>query len=74
MHAEELNARVTKLEKSGSGGGHAIEDEGTPVTQRATMNFTGAGVSVADSGGKTVVNIPGGGGGGGNSYFPGGWG
>jgi hypothetical protein len=37
-----------------------VEDEGTPVTQRSTMNFTGAGVSVADSGGKTTVTIVGG--------------
>jgi hypothetical protein len=47
--------------------GHVVEDEGTPLTQRANMNFTGAGVSVADTGGKTVVTIPGGGGGGGAS-------
>lgn len=40
--------------------GHVIEEEGTPVTQRANMNFTGAGVSVADSGGKTVVTVSGG--------------
>lgn len=37
-----------------------IEDEGTPVTQRATVNFTGAGVSVSDVGSKTTVSIPGG--------------
>lgn len=43
--------------------GHVIEDEGTPVTQRANMNFTGAGVAVTDAGGKTVVTIAGGGGG-----------
>ena len=49
--------------------GHVIEDEGSAVTQRATINFTGSGVSVADSGGKTVVTISGGG----NSYFPSGW-
>lgn len=46
-----------------SGGGHVIEDEGTPLTQRDNLNFTGAGVSVTDSGGKTVVTINGGGGG-----------
>lgn len=40
-----------------------VEDEGTPVTQRNTINFTGAGVSVADTGGKTTVTVPGGGGG-----------
>jgi hypothetical protein len=49
--------------------GHVIEDEGTPVTQRSNINFTGPGVSVADSGGKTVVTIAGGGGGGGFDYI-----
>lgn len=47
---------------SGSGGGHTIEDEGTPLPQRTSLNFTGDGVTVSDSGGKTVVTIPGGGG------------
>lgn len=37
--------------------GHVIEDEGTPVLQRSTMNFVGDGVSAADSGGKTVVTV-----------------
>ena len=40
-----------------------VEDEGTPVTQRSNINFTGAGVAVTDAGGKTVVTISGGGGG-----------
>lgn len=44
--------------------GHIIEDEGTPLTQRSTINFTGAGVTVTDTGGKTTVDVPGGGGGG----------
>jgi hypothetical protein len=44
--------------------GHAIEDEGVAVTQRATINFVGLGVTVADVGGKTQVTIPGGSGGG----------
>ncbi len=44
-----------------------VEDEATPLTQRTTVNFTGAGVSCADSGGKTVCTISGGGGGGGTS-------
>jgi hypothetical protein len=39
--------------------GHVIEEEGSPVTQRANMNFAGAGVSVTDSDGKTLVTIPG---------------
>lgn len=41
-------------------GGHVIQDEGTPLTQRSTMNYVGAGVTVTDAGGKTVVTIPGG--------------
>lgn len=45
-----------------AGSGHTIEDEGTPLTQRDTLNFVGAGVTVTDAGGKTVVTIPGGGG------------
>lgn len=44
-----------------------VEDEATPLTQRTTVNFTGAGVSCTDSGGKTVCTILGGGGGGGTS-------
>lgn len=50
-----------------TGGGSAyatVQDEGTPLTQRATVNFVGAGVSCADSGGITVCTIAGGGGGG----------
>jgi len=42
--------------------GHAIEDEGSALIQRETLNFTGAGVTVSDVGGKTVVSIAGGGG------------
>jgi hypothetical protein len=36
-----------------------IQDEGVPLTQRDTINFVGAGVTATDSGGKTVVTIPG---------------
>jgi hypothetical protein len=36
-----------------------VEDEGTPLTQRSTINFVGAGVTATDSGGKTVVTIAG---------------
>jgi hypothetical protein len=42
--------------------GHAIANEGTFLTQRASLNFTGAGVTAVDIGGATVVDIPGGGG------------
>lgn len=42
------------LNGSGGAGGYAtIQDETTPLTQRATVNFTGAGVSCVDSGGAT---------------------
>lgn len=34
-----------------------VEDEGTPVTPRTTINFTGTGVTVADTGGKTTVAV-----------------
>lgn len=36
-----------------------VEDEGTPLTQRTTLNFVGDGVVATDSGGKTVVTIEG---------------
>jgi hypothetical protein len=40
--------------------GHAIQDEGTNRTQRAILDFAGAGVTVTDDSGagKTVVTIP----------------
>jgi hypothetical protein len=47
-----------------------VEDEGTPLTQRSTLNFVGSGVSAADSGGVTTVTISGGGGGTGRFYIP----
>ncbi len=46
--------------QGGTGGGHVIEDEGTPLPQQTNLNFTGTGVTASDSGGKTVVDIPGG--------------
>lgn len=44
-----------------STGYQTVQDEATPLTQRTTINFTGAGVSCVDSGGKTVCTISGGG-------------
>lgn len=43
----------------GGGSAHTIENEGTPLTARSSLNFVGAGVDAADAGGKTVVTIPG---------------
>lgn len=42
---------------SGSSG-HTIEDEGSVLTARTSLNFVGAGVTATDAGGKTVVTIP----------------
>ena len=56
----DLNPDTGRLEIGGGGGGgsgHTIEDEGTPLTARTSLNFVGVNVSVADSGGKTVVTI-----------------
>jgi hypothetical protein len=36
-----------------------VENQGTPLTQRSNINFTGAGVTTTDTGGKTVVTING---------------
>ena len=57
---EDLHQEV--LDELGGGGGHDIEDEGVPLPTEPTLNFVGAGVTATDSGGKTVVTIPGGGG------------
>lgn len=52
------------IERVGGSRPVRIEDEGVAVNKAVgTLNFTGAGVSVAETGGKTVVTIPGGGGG-----------
>ena len=42
---------------SGTGGYATIQDEGTPLTQRATMNFTGGCVSATDDAGNSRTNI-----------------
>ena len=60
------NSTLQRFEpgSGGTGGGHTIEDEGTPLTQRTNLNFVGAGVTVTDDAGNdaTVVTIDGGGG------------
>ncbi len=53
---------------SGGGGSDGVgydlvQDEGSGLTKRGTMDFVGAGVVATDSGSKTVVTIAGGGGG-----------
>lgn len=51
------------IASNNSGGGHIIEEEGTPLTQRANLNFVGASVTVTDDAGNdaTIVTITGGG-------------
>lgn len=48
-----------------AGAGHTIQDEGTPLTARANLNFVGAGVVATDDVGNdaTVVTISASGGG-----------
>lgn len=36
-----------------------VYDENTPLAQRSVLKFTGSGVSATDTGGETVVTIPG---------------
>lgn len=45
----------------GGGGGHIVQDEGSALTQRASLNFTGAGVTATDNSAnnRTNITIPG---------------
>jgi hypothetical protein len=58
QNAEEVRPIITDLYQQADG--HVIEDHGTPVPQRASLNFEGPGVSLSDSGSKTIVTITGG--------------
>ena len=51
------------------GSAHVVQDEGTPLPQRANLNFVGAGVTATDDfdNNATVVTIPGGVGGAGDA-------
>ena len=53
----------------GASGYQTVQDEGSPLTQRATLNFTGDGVSCADNAGqsRTDCAVSGGGAGGGDN-------
>ena len=58
-----MNGVATDLD-TGAGAAfyQTVEDEGGALTQRAVVNFTGAGITCTDSGGKTVCNVTSGGG------------
>lgn len=59
---EEIKAQAIFGPQGPGGGGHIIHENGTPLPQQPILEFTGAGASVTNGTGKTVVNIPGGGG------------
>src|SRR5262245_5996987 len=58
----DVNGNVSGYVDASGGGssGHVIQDEGTPLTARAALNFVGAGVTATDDSvnGRTVVTIP----------------
>lgn len=59
--AEDLtDGGPTTLHSHAGGSGHTIQEEGTPLTARANLNFVGAGVTVTDDSGNnaTVVTVP----------------
>lgn len=62
---------VTASGSGGSGGSSdydggylVVQDEGSNLTRRSTIDFTGAGVTCTDTGSKTSCDIPSGGSGG----------
>ena len=50
---------TTTLHSHSGGSGHVIQDEGTPLTARANLNFVGADVTATDDAGNnaTVITI-----------------
>lgn len=56
IYYKDLNGFITNLNDSFN---QQIQSNGSNVTQRPIVNFTGAGVTTTDAGGKTVVTIPG---------------
>lgn len=61
---DSVTSKWVNEQPTASGGGHTIQDEGTPLTQRTNLNFVGSAVTVTDDAGNnaTVVTITGGGG------------
>lgn len=55
---QEFAMTLEELFKLGINGYTTVQDEGVSLPARAIMNFVGAGVTVTDAGGKTVVTIP----------------
>jgi hypothetical protein len=69
----QLNSKI--ISGSTGGGGHTIEDDGTPLTQRTNLNFVGGMFSIYDDAGNDATIVSGitltspSGGGGGTSDF-----
>lgn len=51
-----VQSALTAL-KDRSTGGHTVEDEGSALTARSSLNFVGSAITCADSGGKTVCTV-----------------
>lgn len=66
-----VSTGIATITVTASGGGHTIQDAGTPLTQRSNLNFVGPAVSVADDSGNdaTVVTISASGGGGATTFL-----
>lgn len=52
LAAANVQAAIDELAATGAGAAHVVEDEGTPLTQRPAINFSGSGVSCADDAGN----------------------
>lgn len=53
-----FNALSGKFDLVATSEGHVVQDEGSPLTQRAALNFIGSAVTVTDNaGGSTDVTI-----------------
>lgn len=58
-----LSGGFTPGAGSSSGGGYTtVQEDGTPLAARTTINFTGAAITCSDSGGVTVCAVTSGGG------------
>jgi hypothetical protein len=55
--AATLNVYNTSEDRVSQLAYNTIENNGTPVIKRNTINFTGTGISISDIGGKTTVNL-----------------
>ena len=56
--ATDVQAAIEEVAAEAAGGsGHTIQEEGTPLTARTGLNFTGAGVQATDDAGNDRTNV-----------------